>query len=405
MEVLSKERFAETVGAATVGGVNAVIEEWLGKPLPRLCKGVPPCPQARPSFRLPPPEPLPPYPLLVISPPACLKHNIPGHFERPARLTAILHALHPPSRLPSLPPPHSPPSLPPSAFLLSDADCPRATHEQLARFHTTQHLAHLASLFAESQTLAATSQVQEPSHLDPSSSPHLFPSYPPASLIDIDGDTTVCPGTEEATLRAAGAACRGVEEVMEGRAESVWCLVRPPGHHATPSQSMGFCFVNHAGVAAMHARARYGVRRVAVLDPDVHHGNGTQDGFRDDPDLFYASTHVGYGFYPGTGSRKDAKGREDRLVNVPFREGEGSSEKFRQAWAEEIFPKLRKFQPELIILSMGFDAVAEDPLGEMELRPEDFEWFSREVRRVGGRKGGREGGREGCEGGVEYWRE
>jgi hypothetical protein len=105
---------------------------------------------------------------------------------------------------------------------------------------------------------------------------------------------------------------------------------------------------------------------------------------------------VGYGFYPGTGSRKDAKGREDRLVNVPFREGEGSSEKFRRAWAEEIFPKLRKFQPELIILSMGFDAVAEDPLGEMELRPEDFEWLSREVRRVGGRKGGREGGREGC---------
>ncbi|EWM26987.1 hypothetical protein Naga_100127g22 [Nannochloropsis gaditana] len=116
MEVLSKARNAETVEAATVAGVNAVIEEWLGKPLPRLSKGVPPCPQARPSSRPPPPEPLPPYPLLVISPPACLKHSIPGHFERPARLTAILHALHPPSRLPFLPPPLSPPPSPPLRF-------------------------------------------------------------------------------------------------------------------------------------------------------------------------------------------------------------------------------------------------------------------------------------------------
>ena len=126
----------------------------------------------------------------------------------------------------------------------------------------------------------------------------------------------------------------------------------------------------------------------------MHHGNGTQDFTVLDHDLFYASTHIGYGFYPGTGHKEEEEGREDRLVNVPIREGEGSSDKFRQAWRDEIFPKLIKFAPSLIILSSGFDAASDDPLGEMELEAEDFWWLAKSVMQVArGVEGGREGGK------------
>jgi len=126
----------------------------------------------------------------------------------------------------------------------------------------------------------------------------------------------------------------------------------------------------------------------------VHHGNGTQDFTVLDPDLFYASTHVGYGFYPGSGHKEEEEGREGRLVNVPFREGEGSSQRFRQAWEKEIFPTLKAFEPELILMSMGFDAAREDPLGEMELEAKDYWWLTRGVMEVA-REGGKEGEGEG----------
>jgi acetoin utilization deacetylase AcuC-like enzyme len=198
----------------------------------------------------------------------------------------------------------------------------------------------------------------------------------------VDGDTVFSPGSREAVLRAAGGACAAVDAVFEGWAEAAFVAMRPPGHHAEHDRAMGFCFFNNAAVAAQHARAKWGVRRVAVVDFDVHHGNGTQDIFERDQDLFYASSHQ-YPCYPGTGAASE-HGVAGNVVNAPLAPG-STGEVFRAAWETVILPTLEAFAPELLIISAGFDAHAADPLAQLRLREADFYWVTQKLLEVADR--------------------
>jgi len=195
----------------------------------------------------------------------------------------------------------------------------------------------------------------------------------PRRLTYIDGDTVVSPGTMEAALRSAGGAIAAVDAVMAGWAEAAFVAMRPPGHHAERDRAMGFCLFNNAAVAAFHAREKYRLRRIAVVDFDVHHGNGTQDIFAPDPELFYASSHQ-YPCYPGTGARHE-RGVAGNIVNEPLAPGAGGQE-FRAAWRDGIIPALAAFGPELLIISAGFDAHAADPLAQLRLQEADFAWVT-----------------------------
>src|SRR5512138_2861265 len=180
----------------------------------------------------------------------------------------------------------------------------------------------------------------------------------PGEHVHIDGDTVMSQGSAEAVIRAAGAAVTAVDAVMQGQALTAFAAVRPPGHHASPAIPGGFCLFNNVAIGARHAQARYGIERVAILDFDVHHGQGTQAVVEPDPTLFYASTHQ-YPLYPGTGSARE-RGIAGNVVNVPLAAGSGGPE-FRTAWADRILPALDRFEPELLIVSAGFDAHAADP--------------------------------------------
>jgi len=189
----------------------------------------------------------------------------------------------------------------------------------------------------------------------------------------IDGDTVVSAGSVDAALRAAGGAMAAVDAVTEGKVQAGFVAMRPPGHHAERDKAMGFCLFNNAAVAAYHARARHGLKRIAVVDFDVHHGNGTQDIFTPDKDLFYASSHQ-FPCYPGTG-RPEERGVAGNVLNVPLRPGSGSTE-FRAAWTDAIIPALDAFAPELLIISAGFDAHSADPLAQLRLQSTDFTWIT-----------------------------
>ncbi|HQT63033.1 MAG: acetoin utilization protein [Acidocella sp. 20-57-95] len=196
---------------------------------------------------------------------------------------------------------------------------------------------------------------------------------PPGDIQPIDADTFVSSASLEAARRSAGGAMAGVDAVMEGWANAAFVAMRPPGHHAEADRAMGFCLFNNAAVAAYHARARWGLQRIAVVDFDVHHGNGTQDIFWSDKDLFYASSHQ-HPCYPGTGMA-DETGVAGNIVNMPLAPGSGGDE-FRVAWGAGIIPKLRAFKPQLLIISAGFDAHAHDPLAQLRLREPDFAWVT-----------------------------
>jgi acetoin utilization deacetylase AcuC-like enzyme len=198
-------------------------------------------------------------------------------------------------------------------------------------------------------------------------------ALPSDRLTYIDGDTVFGPGTLEAALRGVGGAMAAVDAVMEGRAKAAFVAMRPPGHHAETDRAMGFCLFNNAAIAAYHARARWGVRRVAVVDFDVHHGNGTQEIFWSEPELFYASSHQ-HPCYPGTGM-EDERGVAGNVVNAPLAPGSGGKE-FRTAWEGRIIPALAAFKPELLIISAGFDAHEADPLAQLRLREADFAWVT-----------------------------
>ena len=191
----------------------------------------------------------------------------------------------------------------------------------------------------------------------------------------LDPDTAMSPGTLEAALRAVGAATAGVDAVFRGEADNVFCALRPPGHHAESRRAMGFCFFNHAAIAAHYAREAYGAERVAIVDFDVHHGNGTQDIFWSDPDFFYGSTHQ-MPLYPGTGSVQETGA--GNIFNAPLRAGDGG-EQFREAMGSVILSALDAFGPDLVIVSAGFDAHHRDPLGSLQLTEEDFAWVTLQI--------------------------
>lgn len=203
-------------------------------------------------------------------------------------------------------------------------------------------------------------------------------TIPQAGLRLVDGDTVVSPGSGEAALRAAGAVCAAVDAVMAGELSNAFCAVRPPGHHAEPTQAMGFCLFNNVAIGAMQARARWGLRRIAVVDFDVHHGNGTQAAFEADADLFYCSTHQ-YPLYPGTGAAHE-KGVAGNVVNVPLRPFAGSTE-FRDGM-ERALLRLEGFAPELLLISAGFDAHRADPLAQLQLTDDDYYWVTQQLLEV-----------------------
>jgi acetoin utilization deacetylase AcuC-like enzyme len=197
-----------------------------------------------------------------------------------------------------------------------------------------------------------------------------------AGFVGIDSDTLMSAGSVEAALRAAGAVLRAVDGVMAGEFTNGFCPVRPPGHHAERDRAMGFCLFNNVAIGAYHARAMHGLARIAVVDFDVHHGNGTQDIFYSDPDLFYASTHQSP-LYPGTGHAFE-RGVAGNILNVPLAPG-AASESFRAAFRTSILPALEAFAPDFVFISAGFDAHNADPLAELALDENDFGWATKEI--------------------------
>jgi acetoin utilization deacetylase AcuC-like enzyme len=191
-----------------------------------------------------------------------------------------------------------------------------------------------------------------------------------------EGDTHAVSASFDVAMLAAGAVCTAIDSVLTKKVDAAFCAVRPPGHHAEKNHPMGFCLFNNVAVGARYAQRQHGVQRVAILDWDVHHGNGTQHIFEDDPTVLYISLHQ-YPFYPGTGAR-DEKGTGDGegfTLNIPLPAGTGE-ERYIEAFTEEVVPALHKFQPELLIISAGFDAHRDDPLGGMLLSDGSFAKFT-----------------------------
>jgi acetoin utilization deacetylase AcuC-like enzyme len=275
--------------------------------------------------------------ILLLTHPACLGHEPgPHHPERPDRLRAVLAALDD------------------AAFAgLQRAEAPTATAAQLVRVHPASYVQAM---------LAATPE--------------------PGEYAMIDGDTVLSSGSIDAALRAAGAVVAGVDAVLTGSADSAFAAVRPPGHHATPDVPGGFCIFNNVAIGARHAQARHGIGKVAILDFDVHHGQGTQAVVEVDPSLFYGSTHQ-YPLYPGTGHSNE-HGIERNVANVPLRPNSGSAQ-FRHAWGEIILPQLDRFAPELVIISAGFDGHKADPLAQLNLETADFAWITGELLAIADR--------------------
>jgi len=202
---------------------------------------------------------------------------------------------------------------------------------------------------------------------------------PKEGLVRLDADTSMSPGSFEAALRAAGGAVHAVDEVMTGRAKNAFVATRPPGHHTETARPMGFCLFNNAAIAARHAQKKHGIERAAVVDFDVHHGNGSQDIFWSDKTVMYGSTHQ-MPLYPGTGDKSE-RGEHNTVVNAPLRPGDGG-EQFRAAFENVILPRLRDFRPDLIVISAGFDAHMRDPLANLNLLEADFDWATRKLMEI-----------------------
>ena len=278
---------------------------------------------------------------LVLSHPKCLDHLTPfGHPERPDRLRMVTHVLE-----------HER-----FADLARD-EAPLASIEAVARVHPHEFIERIEN------------------------------ATPMVDFVHLDADTTLSPGSYEAALRAAGGAVFAVDEVMAGKAANAFVATRPPGHHAETATAMGFCLFNNAAIAARHARAVHGVDRVAIIDFDVHHGNGTQEIFWSDPSVKYLFTHE-MPLYPGTGAARE-RGAYDQVVNAPLPPGAGSRE-FREAFDLAILPRMRDFKADLVIVSAGFDAHERDPLANLNLTEADFSWATKEIMAIAdGSAGGR----------------
>ncbi len=220
--------------------------------------------------------------------------------------------------------------------------------------------------------IAAIERVHPDSHID-----MVRAAIPKRDHKWLDPDTVLSPKSWDAALRAAGAAVYAVDQVAAGKADNAFCAVRPPGHHAEPNRAMGFCLFNTVAIAALHARAKHGATRVAVVDFDVHHGNGTQAAFWSDKDLFYGSTHQ-MPLFPGTGEIGDT-GIANNIVNAPLKAGD-DGEDFRQAFNARILPALNDFAPDFLLISAGFDAHLQDPLAQLRLLEADFAWATEKLR-------------------------
>ncbi len=270
---------------------------------------------------------------LLITHSACLDHLNPmGHPERPDRLRAIDHALED-ERFQAL----------------AREQAPRADEDIVSLVHPMEYIEAIRN------------------------------ACPTDGIVRLDADTSMSPGSLEAALRAAGGAMLGVDEVMNQKAANVFVAVRPPGHHTETARPMGFCLFNNAAIAARYAQQRYAIGRAAIVDFDVHHGNGSQDIFWADPTVMYCSTHE-MPLYPGTGSISE-RGEHDTIVNAPLSAGDGG-DAFREAFETVILPRLRDFQPELLVISAGFDAHTRDPLANLNLVEADYAWVTKKLMEI-----------------------
>jgi acetoin utilization deacetylase AcuC-like enzyme len=269
---------------------------------------------------------------LLISHPACLNHlTPPGHPERPDRLRVVEEAL---------------------------AD---ERFQLLAREHAPMAEAEIVALVHPMDYLEAIREAG-PSEDE--------------GMIRLDADTSMSPGSLEAALRAVGGGVLAVDEVMNQKATNAFVAVRPPGHHAETARPMGFCLFNSVAIAARYAQNKYGIERAAIVDFDVHHGNGSQDIFWADKSVMYCSTHE-MPLFPGTGALGE-RGEHDTIVNAPLRAGDGG-DAFREAFEVAILPRLREFKPEILIISAGFDAHTRDPLANLNLLEADFTWVTKKL--------------------------
>ena len=269
--------------------------------------------------------------LAVISHPDCLDHD--GGFLHPesaTRITAINDQI----------------IMSGMDFVLRHYDAPLATREQI-------YLAH------------------DPAYVD-----RVFDIAPTVGSIELDGDTVMSPGTLNAALRATGAGIMGVDLVMKGEAGPVFCAIRPPGHHAEYAKAMGFCVFNNIAVAAGYALKEYGFKRVAIVDFDVHHGNGTEDIFKNEPRVLFCSSFQ-HPFYPFTGHESDTT----NLVSVPL-SASTDGPAFRQAISEHWLPALEAFRPEFIFVSAGFDAHISDDMSSLRLTEADYGWVTEELLNI-----------------------
>jgi acetoin utilization deacetylase AcuC-like enzyme len=261
---------------------------------------------------------------LLLTHPVCIAHEPPlGHPERPDRLRAVNAVLN-----------HE------VFSALKREEAPPGRRDDVVRAHEERYVEMIEK------------------------------SSPEEGREPLDADTWMDPASLEAAYACVGAGTRGVDAVMGAEFDNVFCAVRPPGHHAERNRAMGFCLFNSAAIAALYARAHHGAERIAVVDFDVHHGNGTQDIFWSDRDLFYGSTHQ-MPLYPGTGAPSETG--VGNICNAPLRPGDGGRE-FREALRGRILPALKDFHPDLVIVSAGFDAHRDDPLGGLELDEADFAW-------------------------------
>ena len=273
---------------------------------------------------------------LLFSHPACLRHDMgPGHPERPDRMRAIEKALDD------------------GAFAtLLRQDAPLGQIEAIVRAHPREYYGRLAQ------------------------------AAPQHGLMQLDADTCMNPGTWEAALRAVGGATAAVDAVMRGQADNAFVATRPPGHHAERATAMGFCFFNNIAIAARHAQVVHGVERVAMVDFDVHHGNGTQAIFYADKSILFCSSHE-MPLYPGSGARSE-RGEHDQIVNAPLRAGDGGAV-FRELFETAILPRVQNFAPDLLLVSAGFDAHRRDPLANINLVEDDFAWVTGRLMDVAAR--------------------